>query len=84
MIFLWVPETKQRTLEELDYICASPSFEHSYRLIAGNSRRTYQQTHELPDHESYSVRFQALHPPQRHRSRTAVQVPEYVMIGRSI
>ena len=21
MIFLWVPETKQRTLEELDYIC---------------------------------------------------------------
>ena len=22
MIFLWVPETKQRTLEELDYICA--------------------------------------------------------------
>lgn len=23
MIFLWVPETKQRTLEELDYICKS-------------------------------------------------------------
>lgn len=23
MIFLWVPETKQRTLEELDYICNS-------------------------------------------------------------
>ena len=28
MIFLWVPETTQRTLEELDYICeyASSSF----------------------------------------------------------
>lgn len=23
MIFLFVPETKQRTLEELDYVCAS-------------------------------------------------------------
>ena len=28
MIFLWVPETKQRTLEELDYICRSPVLEH--------------------------------------------------------
>jgi hypothetical protein len=25
MIFLWVPETKQRTLEELDYIFAVPT-----------------------------------------------------------
>lgn len=25
LIFLWVPETKQRTLEELDYIFAVPS-----------------------------------------------------------
>ena len=24
MIFLWVPETAQRTLEELDYICEWP------------------------------------------------------------
>ena len=25
MIFLWVPETKQRTLEELDYVFGSPT-----------------------------------------------------------
>lgn len=29
MIFLWVPETKQRTLEELDYIC---EFSHDPHL----------------------------------------------------
>ncbi|KAL8868114.1 MAG: hypothetical protein Q9174_005206, partial [Haloplaca sp. 1 TL-2023] len=28
MIFLWVPETKQRTLEELDYIFAVPTTKH--------------------------------------------------------
>jgi len=28
MIFLWVPETKQRTLEELDYIFAVPTRMH--------------------------------------------------------
>jgi hypothetical protein len=28
MIFLWVPETKQRTLEELDYIFAVPTKVH--------------------------------------------------------
>jgi hypothetical protein len=28
MIFLWVPETKQRTLEELDYIFAVPTRIH--------------------------------------------------------
>lgn len=33
MIFLWVPETKQRTLEELDYIFAIPTRTHmSYQL----------------------------------------------------
>jgi hypothetical protein len=33
MIFLWVPETKQRTLEELDYIFAVPTRKHmSYQL----------------------------------------------------
>jgi MFS family permease len=30
MIFLWVPETKQRTLEELDYIFAVPTRKHMY------------------------------------------------------
>jgi hypothetical protein len=34
MIFLWVPETKQRTLEELDYIFAVPTRTHMrYQLF---------------------------------------------------
>ncbi|KAK5139084.1 hypothetical protein LTR04_003902 [Oleoguttula sp. CCFEE 6159] len=33
MIFFWVPETKQRTLEELDYVFAVPTGKHmSYQL----------------------------------------------------
>lgn len=33
MIFLWLPETKQRTLEELDYIFAVPTRRHmSYQI----------------------------------------------------
>ncbi|KAL2050299.1 hypothetical protein ABVK25_009407 [Lepraria finkii] len=38
MIFLWVPETKQRTLEELDYIFAVPTRRHMQ----------YQVTEVLP------------------------------------
>jgi MFS family permease len=38
MIFLWVPETKQRTLEELDYIFAVPTRTHM----------RYQLTKALP------------------------------------
>ncbi|KUJ06831.1 uncharacterized protein LY89DRAFT_398766 [Mollisia scopiformis] len=38
MIFLWVPETKQRTLEELDYIFAVPTRTHM----------RYQITQALP------------------------------------
>ncbi|KAJ5674168.1 Major facilitator superfamily domain general substrate transporter [Penicillium macrosclerotiorum] len=33
MIFLWVPETKQRTLEELDYIFAVPTRVHMHYQI---------------------------------------------------
>jgi hypothetical protein len=33
MIFLWVPETKQRTLEELDYIFAVPTRTHMHYQI---------------------------------------------------
>ena len=34
MIYLWVPETKQRTLEELDYIFAVPTSTHMrYQLF---------------------------------------------------
>lgn len=38
MIFLWVPETKQRTLEELDYVFAVPTRTHMH----------YQTTKALP------------------------------------
>ena len=38
MIFLWVPETKQRTLEELDYVFAVPTRKHM----------SYQVTKALP------------------------------------
>jgi len=38
MIFFWVPETKQRTLEELDYIFAVPTRTHM----------SYQATQVLP------------------------------------
>ena len=38
MIFFWVPETKQRTLEELDYIFAVPTRVHMH----------YQLTKALP------------------------------------
>ncbi|KAL8773575.1 MAG: hypothetical protein Q9209_001680 [Squamulea sp. 1 TL-2023] len=34
MIFLWVPETKQRTLEELDYIFAVPTRKHMHYQVA--------------------------------------------------
>ena len=33
MIFLWVPETKQRTLEELDYIFGVPTRRHMYYQV---------------------------------------------------
>jgi len=33
MIFLWVPETKQRTLEELDYVFAVPTRKHMHYQI---------------------------------------------------
>lgn len=38
MIFLWLPETKQRTLEELDYVFAVPTRKHMH----------YQVTKALP------------------------------------
>jgi hypothetical protein len=38
MIFLWVPETKQRTLEELDYVFAVPTRIHmKYRFSLTSS-----------------------------------------------
>lgn len=36
MIFLWVPETKQRTLEELDHICEASNPQPTVRRQADN------------------------------------------------
>lgn len=40
MIFLWVPETAQRTLEELDYICEWAS--HELDLVSSNEANEQQ------------------------------------------
>lgn len=45
MIFLWVPETAQRTLEELDYICEWTSHE----LDFGDNEANEQQSRCLLD-----------------------------------
>lgn len=47
MIFFWVPETKQRTLEELDYVFAVPTSKHMH----------YQLTKSLPYFIRRWVRF---------------------------
>lgn len=62
LIFLWVPETKQRTLEELDYICnlLSP-LPASYRAHSlFYSRRSYPYTRQVPAHQNSSVLVKAL------------------------
>lgn len=48
MIFLWVPETKQRTLEELDYVFAVKTRKHM----------SYQMTKALPYFIKRWVMFQ--------------------------
>ncbi|KAL8893487.1 MAG: hypothetical protein Q9192_005214, partial [Flavoplaca navasiana] len=44
MIFLWVPETKQRTLEELDYIFAVPTRKHMHYQVF----KAVVETHQPP------------------------------------
>lgn len=64
MIFLWVPETKQRTLEELDYIFAVPTRTHMH----------YQLTKALPYFVKRWVLFQkdaVLEPLYRFENATA-------------
>ncbi|KAH7396169.1 D-xylose-proton symporter [Pyrenochaeta sp. MPI-SDFR-AT-0127] len=46
MIFLWLPETKQRTLEELDYIFAVPTRTHM-KYQAGPNLRWWINTYIL-------------------------------------
>ena len=63
MIFLWVPETKQRTLEELDYICGSPPFYSLSYLVLTEcySWCAYAATHAISSFRSDTLGFQALH-----------------------
>lgn len=77
MIFLWVPETKQRTLEELDYICQYlHQCEAGSSANAWNSRRAYKATHAVSGHGSSSLGFQVLPAPADGRITAALQVPE--------
>jgi len=46
MIFFWVPETKQRTLEELDYVFAVPTAKHM-RYQAGKALPYFIQKYVL-------------------------------------
>lgn len=53
MILVWVPETKQRTLEELDYVFAVPTSRHaSYQLFTAVpywfKKYIFRQNVELP------------------------------------
>ncbi|PSN74444.1 hypothetical protein BS50DRAFT_642797 [Corynespora cassiicola Philippines] len=58
MIFLWMPETKQRTLEELDYIFAVPTRTHM----------KYQATQNLPWwFKTYVLRRKGLSKPQLYK-----------------
>lgn len=58
MIFWWLPETKQRSLEELDYVFAVPTRTHM----------KYQQTKAFPYWlNTYVLRKKGLEPPQLYR-----------------
>ena len=81
MIFLWVPETKQRTLEELDYICNS-SARTNFMMEAdesGFSRGPNTSTHAVPGHRSTALGLPPVHPEERRRFTPALQVSKAVM-----
>ncbi|KAK4574529.1 hypothetical protein LTR86_001370 [Recurvomyces mirabilis] len=68
MIFFWVPETKQRTLEELDYVFAVPTSKHMKyhmtksapfffkRYIAMNKNATLEPLYQFDNVQSDAVR----------------------------
>ncbi|KAK5117303.1 hypothetical protein LTR62_005920 [Meristemomyces frigidus] len=72
MIFLWVPETKQRTLEELDYVFAVPTRKHmNYhmtksapfffkRYVAFNRKATLESLYQFDHVESDATRSASL------------------------
>jgi hypothetical protein len=64
--FLWLPETKQRTLEELDYIFAVPTRTHM----------RYQVTQNLPWwFKTYILRQKGLSKPVLYKLGNAHQSP---------
>lgn len=67
MIFFWVPETKQRTLEELDYIFSIPTNKHA----------TYQLREVLPWwFKHYVLRRKGLVEPQLYEVNSDVYADE--------
>ena len=68
MIFLFVPETKQRTLEELDYVCTYrlslipiPLRQgHSHLTRTLDSRGSYSHPYGLSSEEGASILVQTL------------------------
>lgn len=66
MIFLWMPETKQRTLEELDYVFAVPTRTHM----------NYQLRKNLPWwFKTYVLRRKGLAKPQLYRFDDSAPAP---------
>jgi hypothetical protein len=74
MIFLWLPETKQRTLEELDYVFAVPTRTHMKyqvskvmpwwfkRYVFMRKGLPSPQLYHFETQESYDAAYAAKHP----------------------
>lgn len=74
MIFLWLPETKQRTLEELDYVFAVPTRTHMKyqvsqvlpwwfkRYVLMRKGLPSPQLYHFETQESYDTAYAAEHP----------------------
>lgn len=60
MIFLWVPETKQRTLEELDSICKPACPEDTDQKLTACSQRANATPYALPNHGDTALALEAL------------------------
>ena len=58
MILFWVPETKQRTLEELEYVVSIVVDDHEDPLTGFPVRRSYTHPYALSVHQGAAVLFQ--------------------------
>ena len=57
MIFLWVPETKQRTLEELDYVCTHPPYSSSVFQYRARLPNIHARTVAVPTRTHMAYQF---------------------------